>query len=75
MIDGRSWRTHPTTSVATQVSAFDPKQTLGEPDTGQIGTSGAIWRFEVVPRFYFHLHNDVDAPDDEGIDLPHFEAA
>jgi uncharacterized protein DUF6894 len=28
-----------------------------------------------VPRFYFHLHNDVDAPDDEGVDLPDLDAA
>jgi hypothetical protein len=28
-----------------------------------------------VPRFYFHLLNDVDAPDDEGKELPDLEAA
>jgi hypothetical protein len=28
-----------------------------------------------VPRFYFHLHNDVDVPDDEGEDLRDLEAA
>jgi hypothetical protein len=28
-----------------------------------------------VPRFFFHLINDVDAPDDEGKDLPDLEAA
>jgi hypothetical protein len=28
-----------------------------------------------VPRFYFHLHNDVDIPDDEGVELPDLEAA
>lgn len=28
-----------------------------------------------MPRFYFHLHNDVDAPDDEGIELTDLEAA
>ena len=26
-------------------------------------------------RFYFHLYNDIDAPDDEGIELPDLEAA
>jgi hypothetical protein len=28
-----------------------------------------------VPRFYFHLLNDVDAPDEEGKELPSLEAA
>jgi uncharacterized protein DUF6894 len=28
-----------------------------------------------VPRFYFHLHNDIDVPDDEGVELPNLEAA
>jgi hypothetical protein len=28
-----------------------------------------------VPRFYFHLHNDVDVPDDEGVELPDLQAA
>jgi hypothetical protein len=28
-----------------------------------------------VPRFYFHLHNDVDVPDDEGVELADLEAA
>jgi hypothetical protein len=28
-----------------------------------------------VPRFYFHLHNDVDLPDDEGSEHPDLEAA
>ena len=28
-----------------------------------------------MPRFYFHLHNDVDVPDDEGIELPDLDAA
>jgi hypothetical protein len=28
-----------------------------------------------MPRFYFHLLNDVDAPDDEGKELPNLEAA
>ena len=26
-----------------------------------------------VPRFYFHLRNDMDVPDDEGKDLPDLE--
>ena len=29
----------------------------------------------MVPRFYFHLHNDVDALDDEGVELPDLTAA
>lgn len=28
-----------------------------------------------MPRYYFHLHNDVDAPDDEGVEFPDLEAA
>ena len=28
-----------------------------------------------MPRFYFHLLNDVDAPDDEGQELPDLQAA
>ena len=28
-----------------------------------------------MPRYYFHLLNDVDAPDDEGSELPDLAAA
>jgi hypothetical protein len=28
-----------------------------------------------VPKFYFHLHSDVDVPDDEGVELPDLAAA
>ena len=28
-----------------------------------------------MPRFYFHLHNDIEAPDEEGLELPDLEAA
>ena len=28
-----------------------------------------------MPRYYFHLLNDVDAPDEEGKELPDLEAA
>jgi hypothetical protein len=28
-----------------------------------------------VPRFYFHLHNDIDVPDEEGVELADLEAA
>jgi hypothetical protein len=28
-----------------------------------------------VPRFYFHLHDDADIPDDEGVELPDLDAA
>lgn len=28
-----------------------------------------------VPRFHFHLHNDLDVPDEEGVELPDLEAA
>lgn len=32
-------------------------------------------RSAAVPRFYFHLLNDVDVPDEEGRELPDLEAA
>ena len=28
-----------------------------------------------MPRYYFHLLNDIDAPDEEGVELPNLEAA
>jgi len=28
-----------------------------------------------MPRFYFHLLNDVDAPDEEGVELPDLNVA
>lgn len=28
-----------------------------------------------MPRYFFHLHNDVDARDEEGVDLPDLRAA
>jgi hypothetical protein len=28
-----------------------------------------------MPRFYLHLRNDLDVPDDEGIDAPDLNAA
>jgi hypothetical protein len=28
-----------------------------------------------VPRFFFHLHNDVDAPDADGVELRNLEEA
>ncbi len=28
-----------------------------------------------MPRFHFHLHNDVDVPDEEGQELPDLNAA
>ena len=28
-----------------------------------------------MPRYYFHLHNDIDVPDDEGAELPDLAAA
>ena len=32
-------------------------------------------RSVVVPRYYFHLLNDVDAPDADGVELPNLVAA
>lgn len=28
-----------------------------------------------MPRYFFHLHNDVEARDEEGVELPDLEAA
>ncbi|HEX8666914.1 MAG TPA: hypothetical protein VF727_00900 [Allosphingosinicella sp.] len=28
-----------------------------------------------MPRFYFHVHNDIDAEDNEGVELPDVGAA
>ena len=28
-----------------------------------------------MPRFFFHLHNDVDAPDPDGVELRNLEEA
>jgi hypothetical protein len=28
-----------------------------------------------MPRFFFHLHNDIDVPDDDGVELPDLDAA
>ena len=28
-----------------------------------------------MPRYYFHLYNDIDARDEEGVELPDLEAA
>jgi len=28
-----------------------------------------------VPRYYFHLYDDLDCPDQEGAELPNLEAA
>ena len=32
-------------------------------------------RLGFVPRYFFHLHNDLDVPDHEGKELPDLEAA
>lgn len=32
-------------------------------------------RCPLVPRFFFHVRDDADAPDDEGAELPDLEAA
>ena len=39
------------------------------------GTKRARIRSAPVPRFYFHLLNDVDAPDTEGVELPDLATA
>ena len=39
------------------------------------GTIGSGDRSKGVPRFYFHLHDDMDVPDDLGVELPSLESA
>jgi hypothetical protein len=34
-----------------------------------------VARSGTIPRFYFHLRNDLDVPDEEGLDFPDIEAA
>jgi hypothetical protein len=36
----------------------------------KIGALRFVRRFQVVPRFYFHLFNDMTCVDEEGINLP-----
>lgn len=31
--------------------------------------------FMAVPRYFFHLHNDVDAPDPDGVELANLDEA
>ena len=39
------------------------------------GTIGRRDGWSGVPRYFFHLHNDVDATDEEGREFPDVEAA
>ena len=39
------------------------------------GTNRLTVRFGNMPKFYFHLHNDIDVPDEEGLELADLEAA
>ena len=40
-----------------------------------LGTKVPRDRYRQVPRYYFHLHNDVDAPDPDGSELRNLEEA
>jgi hypothetical protein len=40
-----------------------------------LGTESGDSRSIIVPRYYFHLFNDMNVPDDEGEDLPDLAAA
>lgn len=37
-------------------------------------TRGRYGRYAVMRRFYFHVHNDIDAEDEEGVELPDLAA-
>jgi hypothetical protein len=47
------------------MAAFDPSPTLG----AAVATHVVAARCGEVPRFYFHLFNDIVARDEEGIEL------
>ncbi len=53
---------------------FAPSKDIGLTLIGP-GTMRRPRRCRAMPRFYFHLLNDVDAPDEEGVELPDLEAA
>jgi hypothetical protein len=63
------------------MSAFDPRLTAGgliEWSQTEVKKRNEAQRkrsWPVVPRFYFHLRNDFDVPDDEGKELRDLEAA
>lgn len=64
------------------MSAFDPKRTLrlceyrlSTQHKFSSGTIGVTYAQRGVPRYYFHLLNDLDAPDEEGKELPDLAAA
>lgn len=39
------------------------------------GRGDRVERFAVMPRYYFHLRNEFDAEDEEGLELPDLAAA
>ena len=41
----------------------------------RIGTEFRWTRFAIVTRYFFHLHNDLDVIDEEGVELLDLEAA
>lgn len=54
----------------------EESEVRGCPDPGCKRERSALERDNgAVPRFYFHLLNDIDAPDGEGIELPDLDAA
>ena len=72
------------------MSAFDPFRTFRKAIVGISNSltevreiSGNVWQGDLgragrrppMPTYYFHLYDDLDVPDEEGVDLPDFEAA
>jgi hypothetical protein len=58
--------------------AFNPLRTLAAAlltSELDLGTSALRRGYRNMPRFYFHLHNDLEAADPEGKELPSLEAA
>jgi len=55
--------------VRAQVEPFSPNPRLALKRT----EAAPGWAF--VPRYYFHLYNDIDAPDQEGHEFPDIATA
>lgn len=59
--------------VAAAVDPIGPN--LSPKHRLRIGTIVSVRRSRWMARYFFHLLNDVDAPDNEGKELPNLEAA
>lgn len=51
------------------------EHSLGPPATERQNCAPACREERDLPRYFFHVHNHIDAEDDEGLALPNLEAA